>query len=95
MTQFLFPICMGYTNPQEFEADAWIYRWQTSTGGRSTHEALAFLRRIKGLAEKEGFPGGNRPPAGGTSLLLNHFAAHPAAFDRLRRLLGPAASPKR
>ena len=96
VTQFLLPIIGGYSNDSfEFDADAWIYRWQRSKGDRSPHEALAFLRRFQKLAEKEGFRDGHRPPTAGSRLLLNHFAAHPAPSDRLRRLQAPAASPKR
>jgi hypothetical protein len=86
LTQFFTPVAMGYPDQQEFEADAWAYRQMVTRLDRTRRQCLAFLRKFQGYAETHDFVNGRKAPKPGTSLVENHFAAHPAAWDRLERL---------
>jgi predicted Zn-dependent protease len=84
--QFLVPIALGYRDALEFEADAWIYRWMITQPDYSKRMCLAFLRKFRDYAERRKFASGRKVPDREFPLFENHFRAHPAARDRLRRL---------
>ncbi len=56
--------------------------------GRNRLEVLTFLRKFQSYAKENDFPNGRAKPllGKGTSLIENHYRAHPAAYDRLKRL---------
>jgi hypothetical protein len=91
----LFPL--GYLDEMDFEADRWAFDRMTGPLGRTRHEALLFLRRYKGYAERNGFPNGRQglAPMPDASPLDNHMRAHPAAWKRLDKLTKPTAKPAR
>jgi predicted Zn-dependent protease len=94
LRQFLVPVALGYPDAMEFEADAWAYRRMTAQLERTRREALAFLRKLRGYAELNGFENGRKVPEPDTRVVDNHFRAHPAAWDRLDRLRPiPAPAP--
>lgn len=100
LNQLMIPLALGYTDAQEFEADAWAYHRMTTALGHSTREGLMFLIKFQGLSEREGFRNGRAmpDPKSGRTLLDNHFRAHPAAWDRLDRLKAraeQASAPRR
>jgi Zn-dependent protease with chaperone function len=91
--QFLVPIALGYRDSLEFEADAWIYRWMITQPDYSKRMCLAFLRKFRDYAERQKFASGRKAPDAEFPLFENHFRAHPAARDRLRRLESFSADP--
>ncbi len=97
LNQFLVPIALGYRNAPEFEADAWIYRRMIAQPDSTKRMCLAFLRKLRDYAERQGFGSGRKPPDTESPLYENHYRAHPAARDRLKRLesfsTDPGASP--
>ena len=101
LPQFLlFILPLGYPDAQDFEADRWAFDRMTSPRlDRSRHEALAFLRRLKGYAERNEFENGRTQlrPDPGAAPIDNHLRAHPAAYKRLGKLTAPApaATPAR
>ena len=92
LNQFLVPIALGYRNAPEFEADAWIYRRMISQPDATKRTCLAFLRKLRDYAERQKFGAGRKPPDKDFPLFENHYRAHPAARDRLRRLESVAAA---
>jgi pSer/pThr/pTyr-binding forkhead associated (FHA) protein len=97
LNQFLVPIALGYRDALEFEADAWIYRAMIGQPDNTKRTCLAFLRKLRDYAERQKFGNGRKEPDRDCPLFENHFRAHPAARERLRRLesmaAGPAPSP--
>jgi hypothetical protein len=90
---FLFPL--GYPEAMDYEADRWAYDRMTLQLQRTPHESLAFLRRLKGYAERNGFENGRRQlkPIPDASPLDNHLRAHPPVYKRLDELTRPAPKP--
>jgi predicted Zn-dependent protease len=86
LNQFLVPIALGYRDAQEFEADAWIYRVMIARPDNTKRMCLAFLRKLRDYAEREKFTSGRKAPDKDCPLFENHYRAHPAARERLRRL---------
>jgi predicted Zn-dependent protease len=84
-----FMIALGYTDDQEYAADAWAYQ-ALRRAGRSHRETVGFLRRYAAYAEAHALSAGHRPPRSrlGESPqdLDNHYPAHPPIRERLRRL---------
>jgi beta-barrel assembly-enhancing protease len=82
-------LALGYSDQQEFEADAWAFD-ALLRAGRSRREALGFLRRYAGYAAEHELVLGRRPPksAFGDARqdVENHYAAHPPALERIARL---------
>lgn len=74
----------GYTAEQEFEADERAYQ-ALRRSGRSHRQSIGFLRRYAAYAEAHPI---GRPAPGGEARqdVENHYAAHPPAGERLRRL---------
>jgi pSer/pThr/pTyr-binding forkhead associated (FHA) protein len=93
LNQFLVPIALGYRDAQEFEADAWIYRVMTARPDNTKRMCLAFLRKLRDYAEREKFASGRKAPDKDCPLFQNHYRAHPAARERLRRLESMAKPP--
>ncbi len=81
----------------DFEADKWAYQ-QMAILQRSRRERLAFLRKLKGYAEINGFENGRGKPSKPgpeSSPVENHLRAHPAPYKRLNQLeslTAPAAA---
>jgi hypothetical protein len=76
-----------YPDSMDFDADAWaLQRLETLRFTR--RECLTFPRKLKGYAEANNFVKGRALPLSGrvASLFDNHFRAHPAARERLKRL---------
>jgi hypothetical protein len=95
---YLLIIPRGYFPDElDFEADAWALR-QLKRLHYSRRECLDFMRKLKGYAEANEFGIGRALPQDGrlASLFDNHFRAHPAAFNRLKKLetLMDQAAPK-
>jgi Zn-dependent protease with chaperone function len=84
-----FLIAWGYSDDQEFQADAWAYQ-ALRQAGRSHREAVGFLRRYALYTDGEGLTLHPHPPKTGPGEspqdLDNHYPAHPPARERLRRL---------
>jgi pSer/pThr/pTyr-binding forkhead associated (FHA) protein len=93
LNQFLVPIALGYRDAQEFEADAWVYRVMTARPDNTKRMCLAFLRKLRDYAEREKFASGRKAPDKDCPLFENHYRAHPAARERLRRLEAMAKQP--
>ena len=93
LNQFLVPIVLGYRNALEFEADAWIYRRMITQPDYTKRMCLAFLRKLRDYADRQKFSGGRKEPDKDFPLFENHFRAHPAARDRLKRLESFSAEP--
>ncbi len=76
-----------YPDDMDFKADQWSYE-QMKRLGSTRHECLAFLRKLEGYAKIQKFENGRQPPKPGpeSSLLDNHFRAHPAAWKRIEKL---------
>jgi hypothetical protein len=96
---FWMIIPFAYLDDPEFEADRWTYS-RMRHSGRSDRETLAFLRKLKGYAEKNEFENGRvKPKANGESWPLeNHYRAHTATWKRLEHLkefIDAAANPKK
>jgi predicted Zn-dependent protease len=81
----VFPL--SYADPREFEADAWASR-QMMRSGRSPRKTLAFLRKWETYAKENEFGNGRVPfkKNADAAPLENHFKAHPAAYQRLKRV---------
>ena len=96
---FLFP--RGYwPEEMDFKADAWAVR-QLSALGHTRRECLLFLDKLDGYEEAQGSIEGHQPPLPGdvASLFENHYRAHPAARERLKRARAlfeetPASKPR-
>jgi predicted Zn-dependent protease len=90
-------IALGYSDLQEFAADAWAYQALRSAG-RSRREALGFLRRYGAYAEDDRLDLGRRPPGSqpgdAHQDLANHFPAHPPVRERVARLAAETAPAK-
>jgi len=95
LNQFLVPIIWGYPDAMEYEADAWIFKRMMTQLGHTPRESLAFLRKFKDYAEKNGFgEGHNMPkPKQETVLVEDHFRGLPAARTRLSRLQSAFKTP--
>lgn len=82
-------LALGYSDRQEFEADAWAFD-ALLRAGRSRREALGFLRRYAGYAAEHQLLLGRRPPQSAFGDVRqdveNHYAAHPPALERIARL---------
>jgi predicted Zn-dependent protease len=82
-------IALGYSDDQEYAADAWAYQALLRAGG--THrQAVGFLRRYAAYAREEKLDNGRHPPKSrqedARQDLENHYPAHPPARERLKRL---------
>ena len=86
LNQFLVPIALGYRNALEFEADAWIYRRMIVQPDNTKRMCLAFLRKLRDYADRQKFANGRKQPDQEFPLFENHYRAHPAARERLKRL---------
>jgi pSer/pThr/pTyr-binding forkhead associated (FHA) protein len=93
LNQFLVPIAVGYRDALEFEADAWIYRVMSARPENTKRMCLAFLRKLRDYADRQKFGNGRKEPDKDCPLFENHFRAHPAARERLRRVEAMAAKP--
>jgi len=97
LNQFLVPIALGFRNAPEFEADAWIYRRMIAQPDCTKRMCLAFLRKLRDYAARQQFASGRKLPDSESPLFDNHYRAHPAARDRLKRLesfsTDPGANP--
>ncbi|MDR3634730.1 MAG: M48 family metalloprotease [Isosphaeraceae bacterium] len=98
---YFFIAPMGYQESQEYEADAWALQKMRRLD-HSRYETLSFLRKFKTYAEENGFEDGKKPPAAhakgpakkdqdtparsAADVIENHFRAHPAAWERLKKL---------
>lgn len=97
---YFFIAPLGYMEAQEYEADAWALKTLKQLD-RSRYETLSFLRKFKTYAAEHDFEAGRMPPKprpaqgdaaqgqarpSAPDLVENHFRAHPAASDRLKRL---------
>jgi pSer/pThr/pTyr-binding forkhead associated (FHA) protein len=82
-------IARGYLEEEEFEADDLALRSLIQLG-LSRRRCLAFLRKYSDYATERDFPNGHNPPRSRPSDppqdVANHFCAHPAAWERLKRL---------
>jgi predicted Zn-dependent protease len=81
-------VSLGYSEEQEFQADAWSYKTMLKIG-RTKPQATEFLRRLAKLESADEKPRG----APNASLLdrfntqvQNHFRTHPPTEIRLRQL---------
>ena len=90
-------IAMGYSDDQEYAADAWAYR-ALERAGRSHREALGFLRRYGSYAEEHALNHGRRPPRSqpgdARQDIDNHYPAHPPVRERLSRLAAETSPAK-
>jgi len=88
----------AYPKELEFAADAWVYQ-RMKRLGRSDHDCLAFLRKLAGYAQANGFADGqgkledlfkegrgNPDGVSAISPIENHLRAHSAAWERLDHL---------
>jgi predicted Zn-dependent protease len=96
---FMIIIPFAYLDDQEFEADRWTYS-RMRQSGRTDREALSFLRKLKGYAEKNKFEDGHVQPKPNaeSSLLENHLRAHTATWkrlDHLKEFIATASTPKK
>jgi hypothetical protein len=91
-------LALGYSDEQEFEADAWAFD-ALERAGRSRRDALAFLRRYAAYAAEHDLMLGHRPPksAFGDARqdVENHYAAHPPAQERIARLEAASSPAKK
>jgi Zn-dependent protease with chaperone function len=82
-------IAVGYSEEDEFEADAWAMQSLLRVG-RSRTEALSALRHLLAyLRERQSEPAPTPPNSGVERVLRQideHFRSHPPAAERLRRL---------
>jgi Zn-dependent protease with chaperone function len=88
-----------YPDSMDFEADAWALRLLRSKDC-TRRECLTFARKLQAYAQANNFVRGRAMPLSGrvASLFDNHYRAHPAARERLKRLealLEPAATKPR
>ncbi len=76
-----------FPDDMDFKADQWSYQ-QMMRLGSTRHECMAFLRKFEGYAKIQKFENGHLKPKPGSesSLLDNHFRAHPAAWKRIDEL---------
>jgi predicted Zn-dependent protease len=97
---YMILIPFAYPDEAEFEADRWTYT-RMRQAGRSDHRSLVFLRKLRGYAEHNGFNNGRvkpKPKDAESSLLENHYRAHPATWKRLNELkdfIDASANPKK
>lgn len=82
-------IAAGYTEAQEFEADDWVIDRMLRLD-QTKRECLAYLRKLVGLSENQGFRNGRRLPKSDINAPVqdvdNHIRSQPAAWTRLSRL---------
>ena len=82
-------IAAGYTEAQEFEADDWVIDRMLRLD-QTKRECLAYLRKLVGLSENQGFRNGRRLPKSDINAPVqdvdNHIRSQPAAWKRLSRL---------
>lgn len=81
-------IALGYSEDNEFEADAWSFR-KLLTLGRSREEALAFPKKMVAHFKDEEKEKPEKPqtaPAKGVQEVQNHFRSHPHSQERVERL---------
>jgi Zn-dependent protease with chaperone function len=82
-------IALGYSEDEEFEADAWALRAMLKTG-RGRSESLGGLRHLQGyLREKEREPKRAAPQNAAEQTLQqieDHFRSHPPTEERVKRL---------
>jgi Zn-dependent protease with chaperone function len=82
-------IALGYSEDEEFEADAWALRAMLKTG-RGRSESLGGLRHLQGyLREKEREPKRAAPQNAAEQALQqieDHFRSHPPTEERVKRL---------
>jgi len=80
---------LAFTEEFEFEADAYAFRRLVKLG-RSSDEALSFLRRLMEYLKTSGIEipqrKPNSVPAAVKQELVNHFRTHPPTEERLKRL---------
>jgi hypothetical protein len=85
---FYRQVAVGYTDDQEFEADAWAFQ-QVIRLGHSRREALMFPRKLLSFVELHSLEG-RRPPDSGPEAdvqdIEHHWRTAPPALDRLERL---------
>ena len=93
-----FVLALGYTDDQEFEADAWAYQALRRLG-RSRREAIGFLRRYSAYADEHFLTFGHATPKSRPGDprqdIENHLPAHPPARLRLARLQASTSSAKK
>jgi hypothetical protein len=88
-----------YPDQMEFEADAWALL-QLQRLGCTPRESLKFIQKMVRYAEDQDFVEGRAKPLSGqvASLFDNHYRAHPAARNRLKKLRAlveqPAGKPR-
>jgi Zn-dependent protease with chaperone function len=82
-------IASGYSQEDEFEADAWAYRTMREIG-RSREETLAFFHRYVVYSENRDRPLPRREPRNvyekAALEIIDHFHTHPPPRERLARL---------
>jgi Zn-dependent protease with chaperone function len=81
-------IALGYSEDQEFDADAWSYKTMLKLG-RSKQQATEFLRRLAKLEEHGENPSGGKKGTVYDRLntqVQNHFRSHPPTEIRIRQL---------
>jgi predicted Zn-dependent protease len=82
-------VAAGYTEAQEFEADDWVIDRMLQLD-QTKRECLAYLRKLVGLSENQGFRNGGRLPKSDINAAVqdvdNHIRSQPAAWKRLSRL---------
>jgi hypothetical protein len=87
--RFYRQIAVGYTDDQEFAADAWAFR-QLLRLGYSRRKASAFPLRYRTFVERNGLSGGHHPPKSAPEAdvqdVENHWRTLPSAAERLDRL---------
>jgi hypothetical protein len=91
---YMLIIPFAYLDPQEYQADAWAYR-RMKQRLRTDRECLAFLRKLDGFAQANGFYNGRAKPGLGrdSSPIENHLRAHTAAWKRLKELAAIIGKP--
>jgi predicted Zn-dependent protease len=86
-------VALGYTEENEFEADAWALRALRQIG-RSRDESLAMLRHLAKSALGRALDPKRSPPRTdaerASRQIEDHFRSHPPTAERLRRLEGAA-----
>jgi len=88
-------VAEGYSDDQEYEADAWAYRHMSALGD-SRREGLMFLRRLMGYMEQHRLESHRAPqtaPDADVQDVENHWLTLPSALDRLERLRNLAPGP--
>jgi hypothetical protein len=95
LRQFLVPLAIGFSDEQEFEANAWVHERIQRRLEHTRHESLAFLGDIEGYAEKNDVPNSRKAPdpRSGLNLAENHFRALPAPWARLKKRDASGSTP--